>query len=275
HPLALTVGAVTLSTLLGLTLGTFAALHRGRAGDYLTMGFAIAGLSIPTFLIAIVGIIVFSLQLRWLPVSGAFSPASYILPTVTLSLHSAAVKARITRSSMLEVFGQDYLRTARAKGLRERVVIVRHALKNALIPISTIVGIQFGALLGGAFIIENIFGWPGIGRLATQAIFNRAVRPGRDQRARAPRRAITRAPLRHGRLRPRRVQPRRVGIAARRTPRHALGGRRARRRDRARPRRLVLRRLGRSARVAALRSHLRLPLAPVRDRDRRDPRPEP
>jgi len=173
YTLALTVGAVTLSTLLGLTLGTFAALQRGRAGDYLTMGFAIAGLSIPTFLIAIVGIIVFSLQLRWLPVSGAFSPASYILPTVTLSLHSAAVKARITRSSMLEVFGQDYLRTARAKGLRERVVIVRHALKNALIQISTIVGIQFGALLGGAFIIENIFGWPGIGRLATQAIFNR------------------------------------------------------------------------------------------------------
>jgi ABC-type dipeptide/oligopeptide/nickel transport system permease component len=113
------------------------------------------------------------LDLHWLPVSGAFSPASYVLPTVTLSLHSAAVKARITRSSMLEVLGHDYLRTARAKGLRERVVILRHALKNALIPISTIIGIQFGALLGGAYIIENIFGWPGIGRLATQAIFNR------------------------------------------------------------------------------------------------------
>ena len=108
-----------------------------------------------------------------IPVAGASSPASYVLPIITLSLHSAAVKARITRSSMLEVFGQDYLRTARAKGLRERVVVVRHALKNALIPISTIIGIQFGALLGGAFIIENIFGWPGIGRLATQAIFNR------------------------------------------------------------------------------------------------------
>jgi peptide/nickel transport system permease protein/oligopeptide transport system permease protein len=173
YTLALTLGAVTLSTVLGLALGIVAALQRGRAADYLTMGFAIVGLSVPTFLIAILGIIVFSLNLHWLPVSGAFSPASYVLPTVTLSLHSAAVKARITRSSMLEVLGHDYLRTARAKGLRERVVILRHALKNALIPISTIIGIQFGALLGGAYIIENIFGWPGIGRLATQAIFNR------------------------------------------------------------------------------------------------------
>jgi peptide/nickel transport system permease protein/oligopeptide transport system permease protein len=173
YTLALTLGAVTLSTVLGLALGIVAALQRGRAADYLTMGFAIVGLSVPTFLIAILGIIVFSLNLHWLPVSGAFSPASYVLPTVTLSLHSAAVKARITRSSMLEVLGHDYLRTARAKGLRERVVILRHALKNALIPISTIIGIQFGALLGGAYIIENIFGWPGIGRLATQAVFNR------------------------------------------------------------------------------------------------------
>jgi len=173
YTLALTLGAVTLSTLLGLALGILAALNRGRPADHLTMGFAIVGLSVPSFLIGIVGIMVFSLTLHWLPVAGAFSAASYVLPTVTLSLHSAAVKARITRSSMLEVLGHDYLRTARAKGLRERVVILRHALKNALIPISTIIGIQFGALLGGAYIIENIFGWPGIGRLATQAIFNR------------------------------------------------------------------------------------------------------
>src|SRR5712692_2490226 len=173
YTLALTLGAVTLSTVLGLALGIVAALQRGRAADYLTMGFAIVGLSVPTFLIAILGIIVFSLDLHWLPVSGAFSPASYVLPTVTLSLHSAAVKARITRSSMLEVLGHDYLRTARAKGLRERSVVIRHALKNALIPITTLIGLQFGSLLGGAFIIENIFGWPGIGRLATQAVFNR------------------------------------------------------------------------------------------------------
>ncbi len=173
YTLALALGAVVLSTVVGISLGVFAAVKRGGAGDYLTMGIAILGLSVPGFLIALFGIIIFSLNLHWLPVSGARSPASYVLPIVALSLHSAAVKARITRSSMLEVFGQDYLRTARAKGLRERLVILRHALKNALIPISTIIGLQFGALLGGAFIIENIFGWPGIGRLAVQAIFNR------------------------------------------------------------------------------------------------------
>ncbi len=173
YTLALAVGAVVLSTVVGITLGIFAAIQRGRAGDYLTMGIAIVGLSVPTFWIALIGIIVFSLTLHWLPVTGAREPLSYVLPIVALSLHSAAVKARIARSSMLEVFGQDYLRTARAKGLRERLVILRHALKNALIPISTIVGLQFGSLLGGAFIIETIFGWPGMGRLAVQAIFNR------------------------------------------------------------------------------------------------------
>jgi peptide/nickel transport system permease protein/oligopeptide transport system permease protein len=173
YTLALALGAVVVSTTLGIAMGIFAAVRRGRAADYLTMGIAIVGLSVPTFWIALLGIIVFSLNLHWLPVTGAGSPQSYILPIFALSLHSAAVKARITRSSMLEVFGQDYLRTARAKGLRERIVLLRHALKNALIPISTIVGLQFGSLLGGAFIIETIFGWPGIGRLAVQAIFNR------------------------------------------------------------------------------------------------------
>jgi len=173
YTLALTLGAVTLSTVLGLTVGIFAALKRGRIADYLAMGFAIAVFSLPSFVFAILFIIVFALNLRWLPVAGAASPASFVLPIITLSLHSAAVKARITRSSMLEVLGQDYLRTARAKGLRERVVVLRHALRNALIPIVTIIGLQFGSLLGGAYIIENIFGWPGIGRLATQAIFNR------------------------------------------------------------------------------------------------------
>lgn len=173
YTLALAVGAVLLSTVVGISLGIFAAVRRGRLADHLAMGIAIVGLSVPTFWIALIGIIVFSLTLHWLPVTGARSLGSYILPIVALSLHSAAVKARITRSSMLEVFGQEYLRTARAKGLRERAVIMRHALKNALIPISTIIGLQFGSLLGGAFIIETIFGWPGIGRLAVQAIFNR------------------------------------------------------------------------------------------------------
>ncbi len=173
YTLELAVAAVLLSTTLGIVLGVVAAVNRGRSADLLAMGVAIVGLSVPTFWIALLGILLFSLRLHWLPVTGAGSVASLILPAVSLSLHSAAVKARITRSSMLEVLGQEYLRTARAKGLRERAVIWRHALRNALIPITTIVGLQFGSLLGGAFIIETIFAWPGVGRLAVQAIFNR------------------------------------------------------------------------------------------------------
>ncbi len=173
YTLELAIGAVILSTIAGVAAGIVAAIRRGRVADYSVMGVAAFALSIPSFLIAILMILLFSLQLRWLPVTGAGTWQHLVLPTTALALHSAAVKARITRSSMLEVLGHDYLRTARAKGLRERVVVTRHALKNALIPITTLIGLQFGSLLGGAFIIENIFGWPGIGRLATQAVFNR------------------------------------------------------------------------------------------------------
>ncbi len=173
YTLALALAAVVLSTVFGVAMGIFAAINRGRAADFVTMGIAIIGLSVPTFWIALLLIMLFALTLRWLPVTGASSWQALLMPAVALSLHSAAVKARITRSSMLEVMGQEYIRTARAKGLRERGVILRHALKNALIPISTLIGLQFGSLLGGAFIIETIFGWPGVGRLAVQAIFNR------------------------------------------------------------------------------------------------------
>ena len=173
YTLELAFAAVLISTTLGVSLGVIAAVNRARAADLVTMGIAMVGLSVPTFFLALIGIVVFSLRLHWLPVTGAASLGSLVLPAVSLSLHSAAVKARITRSSMLEILGQDYLRTARAKGLRERTVIWRHALKNALIPVTTIVGLQFGSLLGGAFIIETIFGWPGVGLLSVQAIFNR------------------------------------------------------------------------------------------------------
>ncbi len=173
YTLELALGAVLLSTVVGVGFGIVAAIYRGRGWDYGVTGVAAFALSIPSFLIALLLILFFSLQLRWLPVTGAGTWQHLVLPTVALALHSAAVKARITRSSMLEVLGQDYLRTARAKGLRERSVVMRHALKNALIPITTLIGLQFGSLLGGAFIIENIFGWPGIGRLAVQAVFNR------------------------------------------------------------------------------------------------------
>ena len=173
YTLELALAAVIVSTILGVTAGVWAAVSRGRAGDHLTMGIATLGLSIPSFWTAILMIIVFSLTLHWLPVAGAGTWQQLVMPALALSLPSAAVKARITRSSMLEVLGQDYLRTARAKGLRERAVIARHALKNALIPIVTLIGLQFGGLLGGAFIIETIFGWPGVGRLAVQSIFVR------------------------------------------------------------------------------------------------------
>ncbi len=173
YTLELALAAVILSTALGIALGVFAAIQRGRAADFLAMGIAMVGLSVPTFWIALLMILVFGLGLRWFPITGGGTWQQLVMPAVALSLHSAAVKARVTRSSMLEVMGQEYIRTARAKGLREQVVIWRHALKNAMIPISTLIGLQFGSLLGGAFIIETIFGWPGVGRLAVQAIFTR------------------------------------------------------------------------------------------------------
>ena len=173
YTLELAIGAVILSTVVGVSLGIVAAIGRGHAWDYGITGVAAFALSVPSFLIAILMILLFALTLHWLPVTGAGTWQSLVMPMIALAIGSAAVKARITRSSMLEVLGHDYLRTARAKGLRERVVVVRHALKNALIPITTLIGLQFGSLLGGAYIIENIFGWPGIGRLATQAVFNR------------------------------------------------------------------------------------------------------
>jgi ABC-type dipeptide/oligopeptide/nickel transport system permease component len=173
YTLLLTLSAVIVSTVVGVLLGIFAAINHGRAGDFVTMMLAVIGLSVPSFWIALLMIMLFALNLHWLPVTGAASWQNLIMPTVTLSLHSASVKARVARASMLEVMGQEYVRTARAKGLREKTVIVGHALKNALIPIVTLIGLQFGGLLGGAFITETIFGWPGVGRLAVQSIFNR------------------------------------------------------------------------------------------------------
>lgn len=173
YTLELALAAVILSTALGIALGVFAAIQRGRAADFLAMGIAMVGLSVPTFWIALLMILVFGLWLRWFPITGGGTWQQLVMPAVALSLHSAAVKARVTRSSMLEVMGQEYIRTARAKGLREQIVIWRHALKNAMIPVATLIGLQFGSLLGGAFIIETIFGWPGVGRLAVQAIFTR------------------------------------------------------------------------------------------------------
>lgn len=180
--LLLTVASLTLATVLGVTLGVLAAMRSGSLLDRLSTLMATLGVSMPTFWLGLVLVAVFAVELGWLPTGGMVSPRSpslsdipkhLVLPALTLALPAVAVIARLTRSSMLEVIGQDYVRTARAKGLRERGVILTHALKNALIPVVTIVGLQFGQLLGGAIIVEVIFSWPGVGSLMLSGINRR------------------------------------------------------------------------------------------------------
>ncbi len=173
YTLMLTFGAVGLSTVLGITSGILAAVRRGKPTDMAVLVGTTAGLSVPSFWVALLMIWFFSIRLGWLPVAGAGTWQHLVLPTLTLALPSIATKSRLTRSAMLEALGQDYIRTGRAKGLRERRVILVHALRNALLPVMTIVGLQFGALLGGAFITEVIFGWPGVGQLAVNSILQR------------------------------------------------------------------------------------------------------
>ena len=175
-PLALF--ATTIALLLGIPLGIFAATHRNRLGDYGVMAFSQFGLAVPAFWAGILLMLLFSVKLRWFP-AGGFIPwsksvwgalRSIFLPSFSLGVIHAAVIVRLTRSTLLEVLGEDYIRTARGKGLVERIVLYKHALRNALIPIVTLIGLQFASLLGGAIIIENVFYLPGLGRLAYQAI---------------------------------------------------------------------------------------------------------
>ncbi|HXG03819.1 MAG TPA: ABC transporter permease [Candidatus Binatia bacterium] len=171
--LELAFAALLLSVAVALPLGIVAALHRGRLGDVLAMAFAVVGQATPYFWMGIMLILVVSVELGWLPTSGRGTLQHLILPAVTLATHFAASLARLTRTSMLEVLGQNYVTTARAKGLPERAVILAHALKNAAVPVVTLVGLQFGTLLGGAVVTETVFAWPGVGRLAVQSIFVR------------------------------------------------------------------------------------------------------
>jgi peptide/nickel transport system permease protein len=149
------------------------ATHRNRWDDRALSFLSLLGLSVPNFALGPVLILLFAIALDWLPVSGAGSWRSIILPAVTMGASLAAILTRMVRTSMLEELGQDYIRTARAKGLSERAVVYRHALRNALIPVVTVIGLQFGALLAGAIVTETIFAWPGIGRLTINAISNR------------------------------------------------------------------------------------------------------
>lgn len=170
--LQLSLSATLLAVGFGVGMGIVAAVARSPLVESLTMGVALVGLSMPTFWSGLLLILLFSLELRWLPVVGG-GLAGLILPSLTLALPAAAVLARMTRSSLLEVLSLDYVRTARAKGLKEQAVILKHALRNALIPILTLIGLQFGGLLAGAVIVESLFARPGVGRLAVGAILAR------------------------------------------------------------------------------------------------------
>jgi peptide/nickel transport system permease protein len=171
--LELAAAALLLALALALPLGVLAARHRGGALDSGAMGFSLLGISIPNFWLGPMLILVFSLWLGWTPVSGRDGPASLLLPAVTLGTGLAAVLARMVRSSVLEVLEEDYVRTARAKGLPETVVMWRHALRNAWLPVLTLLGLQLGGLLGGAVITETVFAWPGVGSLLVEAIQGR------------------------------------------------------------------------------------------------------
>jgi peptide/nickel transport system permease protein len=173
YTLELTLAALIFALLLAVPAGIFAALHRGQARDHLVGVVSLFGLSFPSFALGPIVILLVSIKLGWLPVSGAGTPDHLILPALTMGSALAAILTRMVRTAMLEELGQDYIRTARAKGLPERAVLYRHALRNAMIPIITLVGLQFGALLAGAIVTETIFSWPGIGRLTVAAISGR------------------------------------------------------------------------------------------------------
>jgi peptide/nickel transport system permease protein len=171
--LELAATATALALLVGIPLGVLAALHRNRLADHLTRGFSLVAASAPQFWVAYLLIILFSVKLHWLPSFGNGGIDHLILPAVTLAMGEAGVVARLARSSLLEVLREDYVTTARSKGLRERRVIVAHALRNALIAVVTQAGLIFGFLMAYSAIVETIFVWPGIGQLAVQAISDR------------------------------------------------------------------------------------------------------
>ncbi len=165
--------ALVFAIVIAIALGTIAALNQNTWIDSATMTVALVGISLPDFALATFLIVGFSLQLGWLPVAGFETPAHFVLPALTLAVRPCALLSRMVRASMLDVIHQDYMTTARAKGLSERVVILRHGLRNALLPILTVVGILIGRILSGSFIVETIFNIPGIGRVGVTAVLQR------------------------------------------------------------------------------------------------------
>jgi ABC-type dipeptide/oligopeptide/nickel transport system permease component len=169
----LTAAAMVIALVVAIPVGIISAIRRNSLMDHIGMTGALLGQSTPVFWLGVMLILIFSVTLQWFPSSGRGELQHLVLPAITLGMFTMARTARMMRSSMLEVLGQEYMKTAKAKGLSPGIVILKHALKNAAIPVVTIVGMELGTLLGGAVITETIFAWPGVGRLAVQAIYNR------------------------------------------------------------------------------------------------------
>lgn len=172
NTLILTSSALFIASVIGLSFGFIAAYNRGTWIDTTLMTTAILGVSMPQFWLGLILLFFFAVELQWFPVAGS-GIKNLILPATTLALTNAAIIARLTRSSMIDIFDQDFIRTARAKGLPRAVVLARHALRAGLVPIVTMIGLQFTYMMGGAIVVENVFGWNGVGRMAIQAIFQR------------------------------------------------------------------------------------------------------
>ncbi|CAJ0781576.1 Glutathione transport system permease protein GsiC [Ralstonia psammae] len=168
--LNLTIASMVWAVIFGMVIGITSAVWRNKWPDRLGMTLAVSGISFPAFALGMLLMEVFSVQLGWLPAIGADSWKHYILPSLTLGAAVAAVMARFTRASFVEVLQEDFVRTARAKGVRETVVVIKHCLRNAMIPVVTMMGLQFGFLLGGSIVVEKVFNWPGLGRLLVDAV---------------------------------------------------------------------------------------------------------
>jgi glutathione transport system permease protein len=167
---ALTLTSMAWSVVFGLVVGVVSAVWRNRAPDAVGMTLAVSGISFPAFALGMVLMQIFSVQLGWLPSIGGGSWRHYILPSITLGAGVAAVMARFTRAAFVEVMQEDYVRTARAKGLAEWVVVLKHTFRNAMIPVVTMMGLQFGFLLGGSIVVEAVFAWPGMGSLLVDSV---------------------------------------------------------------------------------------------------------
>jgi peptide/nickel transport system permease protein len=173
NTLKLAIASLIVSVVIGVTAGIISATQRNTWFDYLSMLIALFGVSMPVFWLGLMLMLIFAVRLGWFPAVGTETWRHLVLPSITLGAASAAILARMTRATMLEVMGKNYVLAARAKGVPERLVVMRHALRNALIPVVTIMGLQFGTLLGGAVITETVFSWPGIGRFLVDSILAR------------------------------------------------------------------------------------------------------